>query len=254
MCKKMFLFVLVFLFSGHVFAQEEVLSVGDKRVSGAYIEPFEVKWVARQYAKGATESTVRFRIQEQIEKIADDGRNLIRFTQFWNGPDGKNLFTTVRTADANTMGYVSFHTGSSPGGFSHLDFEGRYVKGFYAAKSHQKALEIAAYVDKPVFASFGGLLYAIVLKNLKAGMTIPGFSFGGENPIFKPEKLEIKGSEEILIANKEKRRSRIITSSRSPSNKFWIDSNKAPYFLKVEVKRKDGSTTIFEIEDYKILK
>ena len=251
---NVFLVITILLKCTTAFCQIDTIRVGDWRVEASEIQAYKVNWIAKEHFENSDTVSVLYRVDETIEIIHEESRNLIRFTQYWNDPSGKNMFTTVRTADSKTMGYVAFHTGSSPAGFSHLDFEGRHVTGFNVSAPHKKVKVIDAFIEESVFASFSGLLYAMVLKNINTSVFIPGFSFDGENPILNFEKLNILREQNISIANNEKRNSRVVMSSRRPSNTFWIDSNRAPYLLKVSSKRSNGSVLIFEIADYSLIK
>jgi len=246
--RNWFLLISIAAFSAQVEAEQ--LKVGDERATGSHLKPFQVRWVARDLDEQSGATKVRFQIDESVERVNVAGRDLIRFTQSWNDADGNNIFTTVRTADASTLEYAAFHTGASPSGFSHLDFDGRYVQGFHAAEAHERATEIAAFLEEPVFASLGGLLYALVLRDFDDQVVIPGFGFGGENPIYKLETLAIQGATPITIAQGEERTARTVTSTRSPGTTYWVDSEKPPYFLKARVQKADGKTTVYEIESY----
>lgn len=245
--------ITVLLFTCHACAQVDTVRVGDQKINASYFQPFEVNWVAKKYSNEDDPGVIQYRVDETYEIVKNEDSNLLKFTQKWNDKDGENLFTSVRTADLKSMAYMTFHTGKSPGGISHLDFDGRYINGFTAFDSHKKATPIGAFIDEPAFASFSGVLYAIVLKNYKKSITIPGFGFGGETPNLIYETLEIISTESLSVADKSKHQANLVKSSRSSSNTYWVDSNNAPYFLKVVVDQGNGSKTIYEIEDYKLL-
>lgn len=235
------------------FGQIDTVKVGSPKVRASHIQSFEVNWKATKHFFSTDSTAIVFRINEKIERFDEENRSILQFTQYWNDENNKNIFTTVRTADLKTMEYVAFHSGSSPGGLTHLDFDGRYISGFTANDANKKAKQIGGFIDEPVFASFAGLLYAIMLKDYDKSIIIPGFGYGGENPILKYEKIDIIGNETISLNDGSKRKTRIIKSSRSPSSTFWIDSKQVPYFLKASVERGDGSVVTYEIESYKLI-
>lgn len=253
MKSTLFVFLTPLLFANSANAQVDTVRVGDTNIDASYFEPFKVNWVAKKYSNEDDPGVIQYRVDETYEIVASGDSKVLKFTQYWNDKDGENLFTSVRTADLSSMEYLAFHTGKSPGGIAHLDFDGRYIKGFTAFESHGKAKPIGAYIDEPAFASFSGVLYALILKNYNEPITIPGFGFGGETPTLIYETLEVVSNEPLSIANKSNHRAKVVRSSRSSSNTYWVDSNKAPYFLKVVVEQGNGEHTIYEIEDYKLL-
>lgn len=232
------------------FGQMDTISVGNSKVDASYIKPFEVNWKATKHIDSKDSTALVYRIKEKIEVINQGNKAYLKFTQYWNDENNKNIFTTVRTSHRKTMEYVAFHTGASPGGLAHLDFDGRYISGFTSFDAHKKAKQIECYIEAPVFASFAGLLYAILLKNFNSGIVIPGFGFDGETPQLIHEKLTIVGADELSILG-SKRKTQMVKSTRSVNNTYWIDSNEPPYFLKVLVENNDGSVVLYEIEDYK---
>lgn len=253
MKSKLFLIIIALFSASSARAQVDTVRVGDQSVDASYFEPFEVNWVAKKYSNENDSGVIQYRVDESYEIVEAGDSKVLKFTQYWNDKDGENLFTSVRTADLKSMSYLAFHSGKAPGGISHLDFDGRYIHGFTAFDSHKKAKPIGAFIYEPAFASFSGVLYAIVLRNYSKPITIPGFGFGGETPTLIYETLEVISNESLSIAGKSNHRAKVVKSNRSSSNTYWVDSDKAPYFLKVVVDQGNGEKTIYEIEDYKLL-
>ena len=245
--------IILLISSVQSFSQVDTVKVGNPKVNASHIQPFEVNWIATKHFSSIDSIAIIYRVSEKFEVLNEENRDILKFTQYWNNEDNKNIFTTVRTADLNTMEYIAFHSGSSPGGLTHLDFDGRYISGFISFDSHKKAKQIGGFIEEPVFASLAGILYAILLKGYDEPIIIPVFSYGGENPILKYEKIEIIGNETISLTDNSKRKTRIIKSTRNPSNTYWIDSTLPPYFIKVSVEQSDGSIVMYEIEDYKLI-
>lgn len=228
---------------------QDTVRVGDSSVSGEFIRPFRIQWIGiPRTAEGATLAT--FTVDESVEIV--DG-NLLKFVQAWNDTLGNNLFTSARVADRATMGYRAFHTGASPGGLGHLDFDGKRVTGMFAESAEQAVTTIGLVLDEEVFASFAGLLFAAFPLRDGYEAVMPGFGWGGStNPALRWQTLRVVGRERISVAGSGMMDAFVAESSRQSGVQFWL-SKSAPYFLKAVAPRGEGGTTTFVVGEWEYL-
>ncbi len=246
--------IIGLLFNVSFYAQTDTISVTESSIDATFFQAFEVNWIATKHFKDKDSSAIIYKVEERLEMVEEESKKLWKFTQYWNDEKGKNIFTTVRTADYHTLEYAAFHTGSAPGVIAHLDFNGRHVSGFTAFDAHKKAKQIGSFLEVPAFASFGGLLYTMILKTQHKKVRFPTFSWGGENPILNYEEIDVKGEEMVQLLNGKRQKASILKTSKSPRNTFYINADQPPYFLKLLVESKDGdSYTLYEVENFKIL-
>ncbi|MEN8375499.1 MAG: hypothetical protein ABFS34_08625 [Gemmatimonadota bacterium] len=230
------------------------LSVGDARVSGSHIRPFEVTWLATPYTSDGVAGRSN-RVREKVELVEQDAGSLLRFTQVWYDTVDAVVFTTVRVADRATMAYRAFHTGGAPGGFGHLDFDGAQVSGVYVSTPEGPSQYFSLVFDDPVFASLSGLLFSAFPLEPGFEATFPGFGWGGTtNPAQVSQTIKVVGREGVSIPGAPEFDAYRTVTSRGPGSEliFWI-SREAPYFVRAEARSSSGSYRVFEVEEWKPL-
>lgn len=248
---------LLLLWPTSVFAQHEppnagmALVPGDGTVDGTLLEPFSVVWTATPYAPDGQRRASN-KVEERVEVVEGDGTPWLRFTQVWYDSLGAELFTTVRVADRRTMEYRAFHTGAAPGGFGHLDFDGDHVSGVYfegpIGPSHYYSLKLPG----PVFASFGGLLFATLPLEAGFQAEFPAFGWGGSsNPTLRQDRFRVAEAESTSVTGHGSIQTYPLTLERPGGGAltYWI-AKQQPYFVRAESRSATGARTVFEVESW----
>ena len=104
------------------------------------------------------------------------------------------------------------------------------------------------------FAGFAGILIGGFPLDTGYSVTFPGFSWGGRtNPKLNWEQIEVVDSEQINIVGSGELAAWIVKTSRSKGLRYWV-TKKPPYFVKAHSESANGSSTTFEIVEWKLIK
>ncbi|MEN8145308.1 MAG: hypothetical protein ABFS14_10200 [Gemmatimonadota bacterium] len=231
----------------------EQLAVGEQRIDGTHIQPFEVVWRQHRFTDQGEEQASN-RVVENVERVEREGETLLRFTQVWYDSLDAVLFTTVRVADQRTLAYRAFHTGGAPGGFGHLDFNGTHVSGVYVEAPEGPSRYFSLDLDDQVFASLGGLIYSALPLELGLEASFPAFGWGGTtNPKQKQQTYRVLQREKVTLPDSyEVDAVKLAINPNAASNlTFWV-SREAPYFVRAESRSASGSLSVFEIEEWSV--
>ncbi len=222
---------------------QDTLRVDQGRIDGSFIESFSVVWRGTPTQADGTVGT-SFTVEEEYQVLGEGDDALLKMTQVWNDTLGQPLFVSVRVSNRKSMEYRAFHTGRSPGGIGHLDFEDGFVTGMYAPAPEQPIRSYALQLDERPFASMSGIMVASFPLEENAELVYPGFGWGGmTNPAMSWRTVEVVDREYLTISDGGRM---LAWKVRTGNLLFWL-SKEAPYFLKAEAVGGNGQRTTFEI-------
>lgn len=224
---------------------QDTVRVGHPDLDGSFLEEFSVVWLATRTTPEG--DTTTFTVEEEYRVVEGGEGTLYRMTQDWKDSVGSTVFVTVRVADRRTLELRAFHTGRTPGGVAHLDFDDSFVSGFYAPAPEQRLLEFDLLLDEaPLGTSLTAMLAALPLS-MDAHLVYPQFTWGGtDNPDVMWREMSVLGRESLRLP---------VTGEieawkvRQGNQTQWL-AREAPYLLKVLSTSPDGRETVFEVESW----
>jgi hypothetical protein len=236
-------------------APADKVTVGDAKVTGAYLKPCTNLWKMTQRKPDGPSRTVGT-WSDTLEAVSFQGRPAMKRTQIAKY-DKKNIeLRFVSIFDPKTMEPYSFdYSRSDNGNVRRVEFQHETVTYRHIDSSGSKPEEATVKLDRPVFDFYGGM-YGMLISTLPLTD-----GYAAEVPAFDTNKMAIdwvpvrvKGREAVEAGPGKKVEAWMVeTPTKLYGRMTWWVTKEPPYVIKavLEVPEKeDGSGKVAAIITY----